>query len=142
MEAFGTTVEPMLLEEWNSGLDKQVIGQAELLPILLSRILWADAIRESDVLFFVDNFSALDALVKGYSDAVGSRDILRALAEHEMECPTNSWYTRVPSSSNIGDGPSRLDMSLLLSSFQCIIREAPKLTSLRKVQRFVQRQVV
>jgi hypothetical protein len=42
-----------------------------------------------------------------------------------MVCPTNSWYTRVPSSSNIGDGPSRLDMSVVSKFLKCIIKDAP-----------------
>ena len=125
-EAFGMTVEPELLQEWTGGSDKQVIGQAEILPAFVSRIVWENRIRGADVTFFVDNYSALDALVRGYSDATGSRDMLRNIAEHEMSCHTNSWYTRVPSSSNVGDGPSRLDMSLVLDSLNCTIRVAPK----------------
>jgi hypothetical protein len=64
-EAFGLTVSPELLLEWTGGADKQVIGQAELLPVLLSRILWEKRLMGTDTIFFVDNYSALDALVRG-----------------------------------------------------------------------------
>ena len=115
-ETFGLKITDELLLEWNGGVsdrNKQVIGQAELLPVLISVRLWKDRIKNRDVLFFVDNFSALDALIRGYSEACGSRDILREIAEHDMTTPSNPWYARVPSSSNVGDGPSRLDFRIV-----------------------------
>ena len=115
VEAFGFQVEPSLLFEWNQGEDKQVIGQTELLPVLCSRRLWAPRIRGKDVLLFVDNMSALDGLIKGDSEAVGSKEILTAIVQDDMLCDTNTWYARVPSFSNISDGPSRLSFTEFLS---------------------------
>ena len=46
------------------GKKKQIIGQAELYPVICARKLWADKIKGRDVIHFVDNDSARCALIK------------------------------------------------------------------------------
>ena len=130
-ECFGFEVHPELLFEWAGGTGKQVVGQAELLPVLSARLRWQERIRDKDVIWLVDNYSALDALIKGYSEAEGSLDILRHVAEHEMICSTNSWYGRVPSFSNIADGPSRLSFVQALLMANSAVLEAQVTRSLK-----------
>jgi len=129
-ECFGFEVHPELLFEWAGGTGKQVVGQAELLPVLSARLRWQERIKDKDVIWLVAN-SALDALIKGYSDAEGSLDILRHVAEHEMICSTNSWYGRVPSFSNIADGPSRLSLVQALLLANSTVVEAQVTRSLK-----------
>ena len=56
---------------------------------------------------FVDNDSVKDAVTKGNTLALASLDILSAVAREEVANNSCTWYSRVPSQSNISDGPSR-----------------------------------
>eukprot|EP00972_Heterocapsa_arctica_P091302 13471839-Heterocapsa_arctica.AAC.1 len=90
-----------------------LINQAELFPGLLSLTTWSGRLFRRRVLFFIDNDGARDSLIKGYSAVEASGHIIGAvgLAEQRLQC--QSWFTRVPSPSNIADGPSRLDFVLV-----------------------------
>ena len=131
LEFFGSIVEPSLLFEWNGGLDKQVIGQAELLPILQAKIAWSDRLEGKDVIMFVDNSSALHAVIKGFSNSPGSRDILKDMAVRDLARPSNVWLCRVPSVSNPADAPSRLEFETLLRTTNCVQVDAPVVSAFR-----------
>ena len=57
---------------------------------------------------FVDNNAAKDGLIKGLSKSVFSTELLDLFWELEVESGSFGWFERVPSPSNISDGPSRL----------------------------------
>ena len=107
-EYFGARVEPSLMLEWTGGEVRQVIGQAELLPIFVARKHWARTLGGRRVIFFVDNNAALDGMIRGYSDSKASVSILKAYAEVDDACPCIPWFARVQSAANVADGPSRL----------------------------------
>ena len=88
---------------------EQTIGQAEIAPALLARLTWADDLLGRRVIQFVDNDSARYALVKGYSPSLASSVLLSDTWLQDCRLGLFSWYDRVPTASNIGDGPSRLD---------------------------------
>ena len=58
------------------------------------------------VILFVDNWPALDVLVKGTSLQREWRDLL-LLLEDPLEDNFMLWVARVPSASNVADHPSR-----------------------------------
>ena len=93
---------------WANSGQSQVIFQAELLPVLVARLLWSAELADRPNLTFVDNDSARHALVKGYSQVVVSARIVDAVWLAEAGLGALSWFARVPSASNIADGPSRL----------------------------------
>jgi hypothetical protein len=67
---------------------------------------------------FVDNWPALDVLVKGTSLQLEWRDLL-LLLEDPLEDNFMLWVARVPSSSNVADHPSRGSIKeLVLEAFQ------------------------
>ena len=86
----------------------QVIGQAELLPILVAKTIWENHIKNKKVMYFVDNDSARLAMIKGYSPVITSLRIIMACSYRDAMCRTVSWYARVPTKSNIADEPSRM----------------------------------
>ena len=86
----------------------QVIGQAELLPILVAKTIWEKHIRNKKVIYFVDNDSARLAMIKGYSPVITSLEIIMACSYKDAMCRSVSWYARVPTKSNIADEPSRM----------------------------------
>ena len=122
---FGEVIPPPLVTEWRSSGAKQIIGQAEMLPVLLSLLAWGPFLEDKKVVFFIDNDSAKDAPVKGSSPSLHSRNLLWRAAAAGAQLKHYPWYTRVPSASNIADGPSRLDFGLVLQLFPEAVRDHP-----------------
>ena len=91
------------------GKKKQIIGQAELYPAICARKLWKEKIKGRDVIHFVDNDRARIALIKGASPCFESAWLVQSFWTDESESDCRSWIARVPSRSNIADGPSRGD---------------------------------
>ena len=101
---------------------KQVIGQAELLPILVAKTIWSEFIKNEKVIHFVDNDSARLAMIKGYSPVITSLRIITACSHRDAWCRTSSWYARVPTKSNIADEPSRMRQANLIKMGAEIVR--------------------
>jgi len=67
-ECFGFVVPEQVANSWKTkNGQSQVIGQAELFPVLVARWTWQEDIAGKRVIYFVDNESARLALVKCYS---------------------------------------------------------------------------
>jgi hypothetical protein len=112
-EAFGAKVPEWLLESWTDGVARQVIGQAEILPVFVGKYIWKATLAGRQTLYFIDNYSALDAYIKGSSNARGSEILLAESQKLDAEVQEQAWYGRVSSSGNPADGPSRLDFESL-----------------------------
>ena len=69
------------------------------------------ALRDREVIHFVDNTSALAGLLKGGSPKRDSARMLAMLHLHLTAMRTSLWWEYVPSKANIADGPSRGDFS-------------------------------
>jgi hypothetical protein len=107
-EYFGMHVPPEIVKRWKDSGLKQVIGQCEIFPVLVAKLTWAKVLSGRKAIFFVDNDSAKEALVRNYSPSLPSFELLVANATIDLELELLTWYTRVPSPSNPGDAPSRL----------------------------------
>ena len=106
---FGAVLSGATVEQWRSRQDQvQVIGQAELFPLVVARLTWAERLCGRRVLFFIDNDSARQALIKSYSPVLASLRIVLDCLKWDMDNQSNAWYARVPTASNIADGPSRM----------------------------------
>ena len=95
---------------------EQVICQAELAAVVIAVATWAGLMKHRDALLFVDNDPAKDALVNGCSKSTASAEMVRfcrlLCAQHAIA----PWVDRVPSPSNIADGPSRGESEVLVSA--------------------------
>ena len=112
-QSFGDVVPERVLADWRrAGCGMQVIGQAELAPIAIALQLWGSRLQGREVLFFVDNDSAKDSMIRGYSPSLASARIIGAAWEEIARLQANCWFEHVPGVSNIADGPSRLDFAL------------------------------
>ena len=107
---WGGRVDDKLVSIWKAAGNVQVIGQAELLPTLLVRMSNSSAFVNRRIIFMIDNDSARQALMKGYSKAPASRLILQMMVELELSTVCWAWYSRVPTRSNPADAPSRLEL--------------------------------
>jgi len=108
IEFFGERVPAAVEQSWGRGCGRdQVIGQAEIAPLVVSAILWSEVIKERQVIAVVDNDSAKDAAIRGYSPSLPSAFLVAALWKAVAAANAIPWFDRVPGPSNIADGPSR-----------------------------------
>ena len=110
---FGIEVPEAVAESWRSGTNSQVIGQAELFPVYAVKRAFRDWIKGRDVLIFIDNNSARQALIKGHSPSAPSCEIMARVAAEDILAECRCWYARVPTWSNMADLPSRTDFGTL-----------------------------
>ena len=113
---FGAVSPSNLAAQWKSRTQQsQIIGQAELYPLLVARLTWASRLKGQRVMFLVDNESARLATIKAYSPVLASTKILAEISRLDYLHEFFPWYVRVPMFSNISDGPSRfVDPSVVL----------------------------
>ncbi len=64
---FGDFVPPEFVSLWTRAGKKQVIAQAEIFPVVISKATWGELLRGRNVLRFLDNESARMALVRNFS---------------------------------------------------------------------------
>ena len=108
-ECFGAKLSERTISEWRTRLGQdQVIGQAELFPLLVSRLTWASRLRNRRVLYFIDNEAARIGMVKAYSPVLPSLNLIMSCLGWDYSNNSQAWFARVCSYSNIADGPSRL----------------------------------
>ena len=115
-EYFGKKLATGLTDKWRLTGKDQIICQAELLAIPIAFTTWANVLADRDILVFIDNDPAREALIRGSSI---SEDSARYVDGCRLLCAANGtapWYARVASPSNLADLPSRGDFRLLDAS--------------------------
>ena len=111
-EFFGGSLHNGLVQSWLVD-KKHIIGLVELYAVILARIHWARFLEGRKVVYYIDNMPAMRALIKGTSSDAYWREVLMLFERAEAKGQSFSWFSRVPSPSNIADGPSRGELSLL-----------------------------
>ena len=97
------------------GLSKKtIIFEAELLALIVAFILWRNILRNSPVVFYVDNNSARDVAISANSRSALIAGLVEQLLKVEDGAACFCWFSRVPSPSNPADEPSRGDLAKLL----------------------------
>ena len=84
-----------------------VIFEAELLALIVALIVWRKVLRHRPCVAYIDNNSTRDVSISGTARTQPGRSLVAQLLEAEDVWGILAWYTRVPSSSNIADAPSR-----------------------------------
>ena len=84
------------------------IYELELLPVHIALSLWSHRLQSSHVVMYLDNDAARAAMCKGYGATVAAQRIVQKVMETECPCELKTWFARVPTHSNIADGPSCL----------------------------------
>ena len=110
---FGDDVPADWVSCWRKAGKSQLICQAEIFPMIVAKRTWSKEIRGRSILWFVDNSSAQSSLVRSYSPVAENYDLLVLNADLDVRLQTLNWYARVPSRSNPGDAPSRLEFESL-----------------------------
>ena len=114
VQAFHHVVPWALVEKWKAETQgkgdpsrTQVIGQAEIAPVQIALMTWAQLLRGKHVAIFIDNDAARLGLVKGYSPSLASARLIGTVHLMLAELAIFAWFARVPTLSNVADGPSR-----------------------------------
>ena len=85
------------------------IYELELLPIYIALYAWGRMLKSTHLVCYLDNDAARAALCKVYGSIELAQRIVGCAMRLESRFKTEFWYARVPSHSNISNGPSRLD---------------------------------
>uniref|UniRef100_A0A7S4F9Y6 Uncharacterized protein n=1 Tax=Chrysotila carterae TaxID=13221 RepID=A0A7S4F9Y6_CHRCT len=116
-------VPPEVLEEFVPST--QYIGQLKLLAAVAAYCTFARELKGRRVIHWIDNTSALAALIKGYSSRPDSALIVHAFHAFNVRVGARVWFEYVSSKSNIADLPSRGEFRMLheLGSIQrhCVL---------------------
>ena len=103
---------------------EQIICQAELAVVPMAFTTWQNTLRDREVLVFVDNEPAKDALINGISSSWESAVMVRETRRMSAALAMAPWFDRVASPSNLADDPSRGSFQRLLNLGA--VRVAPK----------------
>ena len=107
---FGAVVDEATVNSWKTKLSQeQVIGQAELIPLLMARLTWEKRLAGRRTIYFMDNESARITAIKSYSPVLPSLEIVMRCIGFDYVHEAVPWYARVPTCCNVADGPSRMD---------------------------------
>ena len=90
------------------------IYELELLPVYVALLSWKQILKFHHVVFYLDNDAARAAVCKGVGATDLAQRIVKKIMGLESGLELKTWYARVPSHSNVSDGPSRLDCSEVL----------------------------
>ena len=103
------------LKYLNPAGKKTAIFQCEFFAVLVASKAWGERLSSRQVVFYVDNDGVRDVLIScNTADPVGSV-LLTNVLELEGALAISSWFTRVPSKSNIAENPSRGEINDLLA---------------------------
>ena len=91
------------------------IYELEILPLVVCLELWGDLIKDCPVVHYIDNDAAKASMIRGYGATEVARRLVQKYVEHEERFQLKVWFARVPSFSNLSDGPSRNDFSEVLA---------------------------
>lgn len=100
-----------VVESWAS--PKNYMGQIEILAGPLALFTWKTLFHKAQFIHFVDNISAASNLIKGFSPIVDSAFLVSCYWVAMSQLQAEPYIDYVESKSNLADGPSRLDCSLL-----------------------------
>ena len=93
-EIFGASVPAPVMQQWQQDGKIYVIGLIELYACVVALLRWKPLVTSRRVVMFVDNWPALDVLVKGTSLQLQWRNLL-LLLEDPMEANFMLWVARV-----------------------------------------------
>lgn len=109
---FGEVVPQAVVDMWKQKGAKQLIFKAEILPYVVGLQVWANLLRDALVLVFIDNDAARHSWVSASAHTQHAMDMVNLALKLEADLDVAAYFCRVPSHSNISDGPSRLNFEL------------------------------
>ena len=110
LEYFGASVPEDLMKALMSA-SQNPIFELELAPLFLSLHFWGERMRGGQFVCYLDNDGARRSMIRSYSEIPFALRVIEAFLELESLYQLKVWFGRVPTSSDVADGPSRLDFA-------------------------------
>ena len=110
-ECFGEILPQTLVEFWGRADQQQYIFEAEIMPYAVSLFLWHSMLRGRCAFVFIDNEGARSAWICGFAATKAAQHMLHVGTTLEAKLSVHSYFARVPTHSNMCDGPSRGNFS-------------------------------
>lgn len=108
VECFGEVLPPdEITAAWAGKQKEQLVFEAEVFPFLVSLELWRDRLKGKLLLVFIDNEAAKSCWISGAADSKWAQHMICKGTMLESSLDVFPYFCRVPTFSNIGDGPSR-----------------------------------
>ena len=104
---FSHRLTPSVVKCLNPSSRKTAIYECEFFSLFASFLLWGDAVNGA-VVIYTDNNGVRDTLIACSTRNPVAKQILVATMALETLKQITPWYARVPTDSNLSDGPSRL----------------------------------
>ena len=112
VECFGEVLPDRITKEWSSDTKEQLVFEAEVFPFLVALELWSDHLRGQLLFVFIDNEASKCCWIAGSADSKWAQAMIHKGTTMESALDVFPYFCRVPTFSNIGDGPSRGDFSV------------------------------
>ena len=112
-EFFGEAVPNSLMTKLFS-FSENPIFELELIPLLICLKVCAPFLKGSQVVFYLDNDGARHSMIRTYGGSAFAEKVIETFLPLEAALDLKTWFSRVPTSSNIADNPSRLVFQPLL----------------------------
>ena len=117
---FGAALPETLLAEFLEE-SRQPIYELEIFPLVVAVRLWAEFLVDVLLVHYLDNDAARSACIRGDAATPLGRALIQNYISHEYKCRFSPWFSRVPTSSNPADDPSRLVFNVpWLQGAKCI----------------------
>lgn len=104
---YSGTVPDVLVERWRYAAGEQIICQIELYALVSIRWHLQELFCNRRVIFWIDNEAARFSTIKCLSPSPSMNLLVKEFYALEIDSPMYGWIERVPSYSNVADGPSR-----------------------------------
>lgn len=112
ISCFGFELPSDVVAKWSGGVRHQLVFEAGVLPYRLALEIWESLLRGRHLLVFIDNDAARHSWIKGFADSFFARQMIHSGTMLGSVTGVVTYFCRVPTASNISDGPSRLDFTL------------------------------
>jgi hypothetical protein len=114
LKFFGLRLPDEVTAVWSGGVKQNLVFEAEVLPYNLALSCWGGLLRDRHVLVFIDNDGARHSWIKGSADSRHARRMSHQGTLPESDLNPTPYFCMVPTTSNLADGPSRLDFGVCL----------------------------
>ena len=79
------------------------IYEVELMPVLISVFLWKRQIEQCQIVYYLDNEAVRPRLIEGSRATIVANAIVDGFCELESSLQLETWFSSVPTRSNLGD---------------------------------------
>ena len=89
--------------------------EPELLPIMVGLCAWEKNLNHCPSVLYLSHEAAKGALISGSTQSDSGSWLVRTFTVHELHEQSKAWFARVPTSSDVANKPSRLDVTELVA---------------------------